>query len=166
MKCWGAESGCLPRPHADFPNWDDTPYPPSPSSRPEPLWSSRGEGAGALGQSLLIPGFVTGLESRPRRLLCPRKPGWKPQTGSQVPGPCWAGGCLLSSPSTWPQWSFSGSSCRAEKGETDCSWWAMPGKQRRGGLCTGSEVPFERHYRSRGLRQGASELSQEPPEGS
>lgn len=37
--------------------------------------------------------------------------GWPPG-----PWPLLGGGCLLSSPSTWPQRSFSGSSCGAEKG--------------------------------------------------
>lgn len=40
--------GDLARPYADFPNGEDTPYPPSPSWSPEPLWSPSREGTDTL----------------------------------------------------------------------------------------------------------------------
>lgn len=109
--------GDLARPYADFPNREDTPYPPSPSWSPELLWSPSREGT-----DILISPAHPVLSQKPgkqaQKVMCSPKPGRKPQIRAQVPSPCWAGGCLLSFPSTWPpDGGFSGSSFGAEKGE-------------------------------------------------
>lgn len=99
--------GDLVRPYADFPSGEDTPYPPSPSSSPEPLWSPSREGT-----DILIGLAHPVLSQKPGKAGPEGCCVLRSQAGShtdQSPGPIplLAGGCLLSFPSTWPQMGAS-----------------------------------------------------------
>jgi len=148
--------GGLARPYAEFPSEEDTPFPPSPSSSPEPLWSLSREGAGAeLWQALLVLCFLRTLESRPGGVAVPSEA--RQEATDRIPGPTPLLGGGLASQLPFhlaPVGGFSGSSCGAEKGENGAHpqlfpAWLTLGKQREvGGPCAGGEVLCERHYRS------------------
>lgn len=141
--------GDLARPYADFPNGEVTPSSPSPLQAHSPS-GAQVEQAQVHCDSPCSPcAFTEAWRAGPGGCCALRN-----QVGSHRLDPrsraLLGWGAAFSAPlPPGPQWSFSGSSCGAEKGETDdpCLGRAREAEGSEG-LCTGNEVPFERHCRS------------------